>query len=106
MLSSVDDMAAKGQTADSEDWERYARSLGIAELCPLNFKSSVAHESLFPHLAPNMLPFTVAISPNEQDSRDSSLFLYVLCNALLILLHFQSMSHPLTHVHPRRQYYR
>jgi hypothetical protein len=72
MLSSMNDVAKnknknKSQRTWVGDCRTYARSLCVAKSCSLDFKHPIAYECLFPNLAPDMLPFAIAISPNEQN---------------------------------------
>lgn len=61
------------------------RSLSVAKPSPLDFNPSVTKASLLLDFSSDMLPFSIAISPDKQGFAVLSLFFYIFGNTSFIL---------------------
>lgn len=99
-------MAKNRQTLEGGESGNHLRPLCIVESRSLDLNTSIAHEGLFPYLAPDMLTFAIAIRPNEQNSGEPSLLLDVLRNTFVVLVDSQPTSEATSQVCSRLQYNR
>jgi hypothetical protein len=63
----------------------YVRSFGIAKFRPFHLKSTVSFKGSLSHFRTNMLPFAIAVSPDEKSFCISGLLRNICSYAFFIL---------------------